>query len=175
MRASVSMPRSPTNTTRSRPKRRRRASICEGTVAGSAVEPSKTSTATGQPSRLHRRPNSIWSFAALAVAGVAVAGQRTAAAFHIDRGQIVEHQRAVFQMPLRQPPLNGVLALKQPVHGGVEIVFADLAESEFPGQRGRGRCRRPAPGRWPASSPGRGCGRRSGRGPVGARARGPRR
>ncbi len=50
-------------------------------------------------------------------------------------------------MPLRQPPLNGVLALKQPVHGGVEIVFADVAESEFPGQRVAGGVGGPDPGR----------------------------
>src|SRR5215831_11414798 len=47
MRASVSNPRSPTRTTRDKPKRCRSLSICGAKVMGSAVLPSHTSTATG--------------------------------------------------------------------------------------------------------------------------------
>ena len=59
MRAAVSMPRSPTNITRSSPKRSRSLATCGATVLGSAVEPSKTSTATGQPADVHSRPKTI--------------------------------------------------------------------------------------------------------------------
>src|SRR5215472_16192123 len=50
------MPRSPINTTRDRPKRPLSLSICPANVIGSAVLPSKTSTATGQPLATHNRP-----------------------------------------------------------------------------------------------------------------------
>ena len=50
------MPRSPTSTTRLMPKRSLSFSTCELSVAGSAVLPSNTSTATGSPSRVHSSP-----------------------------------------------------------------------------------------------------------------------
>src|SRR5215467_12351145 len=56
MRALVIMPRSPTSTTRDRLKRPLSLSICPANVIGSAVLPSKTSTATGQPLAAHNRP-----------------------------------------------------------------------------------------------------------------------
>jgi hypothetical protein len=56
MRASVIMPRSPTSTTRSRPKRCFSFSICGASVVGSPVLPSNTSIATGQPSGAQSRP-----------------------------------------------------------------------------------------------------------------------
>ena len=59
MRAAVSMPRSPTSTTRCKPKRVRIFSTWQATVLGSDVEPSKTSTASGQPSAVHNRPKTI--------------------------------------------------------------------------------------------------------------------
>ena len=59
MRAAVSMPRSPTRTTRWRPKRERILSTWLATVRGSLVEPSKTSTATGQPVAVHNKPKTI--------------------------------------------------------------------------------------------------------------------
>ncbi len=59
MRAPVSMPRSPTSTTRLSPKRLRILSTCAATVSGSPVEPSNTSTATGHPAAVHSNPNTI--------------------------------------------------------------------------------------------------------------------
>ena len=35
--------------------------ICGASVMGSPVLPSKISTATGQPARLHKSPNTIWN------------------------------------------------------------------------------------------------------------------
>jgi hypothetical protein len=56
MRALVIMPRSPTSTTRDRPKRCLSLSIWVASVIGSAVLPSNTSTATGPPSAAHNKP-----------------------------------------------------------------------------------------------------------------------
>ena len=61
MRAAVHIPRSPTSTTRWRPKRVRILSTCAATVWGSLVEPSKTSTATGHPVAVQSRPKTICS------------------------------------------------------------------------------------------------------------------
>jgi hypothetical protein len=59
IRAAVIMPRSPTSTTRLSWKRWRSFSIWAASVVGSAVLPSNTSTATGQPSAAHSRPKTI--------------------------------------------------------------------------------------------------------------------
>ena len=61
MRAAVSMPRSPTRISRSRPKRCRTFVRAAVTVFGSPVLPSNTSTATGQPSPFVSTPNTICS------------------------------------------------------------------------------------------------------------------
>ena len=57
--ALVIMPRSPTSTTRFSSKRPFSLSICAASVFGSAVSPSNTSTATGQPSAAHSTPKTI--------------------------------------------------------------------------------------------------------------------
>src|SRR5512134_2467418 len=57
--APVIMPRSPTNTTRFRPKRFLSLSICVASVFGSPVSPAKTSTAPGQPSAAPSSPKTI--------------------------------------------------------------------------------------------------------------------
>ena len=48
--------------------------------------------------------------------------------------QVVEHQRAVAQVASGQTLLDGALALEQPVHGGVELVFVDALDAEHLGQ-----------------------------------------
>ena len=78
--------------------------------------------------------------AALAVARVATPPQRAVASFQIHRGEVVEHQGAALEMPPGQAPLDGVLTLEQPVHGGVEIVLAAVFQLQRFGERvGRGR------------------------------------
>lgn len=62
IRALVIIPRSPTRTTRVRPNRGRILATSGATVVGSPVLPSKTFTAIGQPSLLHSRPITIYSF-----------------------------------------------------------------------------------------------------------------
>ena len=74
-----------------------------------------------------------------AVTAVAALGERAAAAFHVARRHVVEHQRAVVEMALGQRRLDGGLALQQPVERGVELVLIDLAETEPVRQAGGGR------------------------------------
>ena len=73
--------------------------------------------------------------AALAVAGVAALGQRTLRALEVDRGDVAEHQGALFEVPGRQVALDAGLALEQPVHGAVELVLAGVLDAEFLAQR----------------------------------------
>ncbi len=61
MRASVIMPRSPTNVIRFSPKRFCTRSSADPTVWGSDVLPANTSTATGTPCGVASRPSSSWS------------------------------------------------------------------------------------------------------------------
>jgi hypothetical protein len=56
IRSEVIMPRSPTSTTRLMLKRSLSFWTCEVSVAGSAVLPSNTSTATDSASRVHSSP-----------------------------------------------------------------------------------------------------------------------
>ena len=77
----------------------------------------------------------------VSVASVAALGQRAAAPFHVARRHVVEHERAVGEMALRQSGLDGGLALQQPVQGGVELVLIDLAEIKPRAKAGGGGCR----------------------------------
>jgi hypothetical protein len=65
IRALVIIPRSPTRTTRWRPKRRLSLATWAASVLGSPVSPSNTSTAIGQPSAAHNSPKTICSLPAL--------------------------------------------------------------------------------------------------------------
>ena len=69
-----------------------------------------------------------------AVARVATLGQWTASPFKVSGSQVVEHQRAVAQVASGQTLLDGALALEQPVHGGVELVFVDALDAEHLGE-----------------------------------------
>ena len=76
-----------------------------GRIRGVAVEHldrHRTARAVAQQAELDLQ------LAALAVAGIAALGQRATAPFQIDRGQVVEHQRAVGEMALGQAPPDGV-------------------------------------------------------------------
>ena len=108
-----------------------------GRVRGVAVEHlHRHRTALG----VAQQPELDLQLAALAVARVAAPPQRTAAPFQPHRRQVVKHQGAVLQMPLGQAPLDGVLTLEQPVHGGVKIVLVAVFQPQRLGQRvARGR------------------------------------
>src|ERR1700738_2635072 len=68
--------------------------------------------------------------ALLAVAVVAEPRQLAAAALHIARGHVVEHQRAVVQMLARERLLDRLLALAKPVERDIELVLVDRPEAE---------------------------------------------
>ena len=60
--------------------------------------------------------------------GPAAFGQRAALPVHIAGGQVREHQIAFGQVLAGQAVLDPLLALAQPVHGGVYVVH--MTESE---------------------------------------------
>ena len=150
MRAWVIMPRSPTRTTWSRPKRSLSLStwlvrvVGIGGVAGEHLDRHRTAVGGAQQA-IDDLP-----LAALAVPAVAELGERTAAPFQIAGRDVVEHQRAAAEMALGQRRLDRWLAHRQPVERAVELVLVDHAQAELLAQaRGRGvaataRGRRPA-------------------------------
>ena len=81
-------------------------------------------------------------FAALAVTVVAILGERTAAAFHVARRDVVEHQGAAGEVVFGERRLDRRLADGEPVEGGVELVLIDRTEAELLAEAGAGRVRR---------------------------------
>ena len=129
MRAEVIIPRSPTITTSSSPKRSRTASASEMNAVGPPVLPAKTSTATGRPSGQQVRPYSIWALSAFPVAGVAPLGERAVAPLHPGATEVVEHPAPAAQVAPGQGSFDVALAGEEPVHGGVDLVGRDLQEA----------------------------------------------
>jgi hypothetical protein len=79
-------------------------------------------------------------FVGFAVAVVAKARQRAAAAFQIGRGDVVQDQGAVAEMPAGQLGLNLGLLPQQPVEGVVEFVDRHCPQAQYRAQRvARGR------------------------------------
>ena len=74
--------------------------------------------------------------ARLAVAAVAEAHQRAGPALVIAGGDVVEHRRRLPQVAPGQLLLDPLLALEQPVHGGIEIVLVGVLDPELLGQGG---------------------------------------
>jgi hypothetical protein len=66
---------------------------------------------------------------------LAVAGQVAAASLQIGRGEIVEQQGAVLQVPPRQRGLDEALLLAQPIERGVNLPGGDAAETQRLTQR----------------------------------------
>ena len=135
MRASVSIPRSPTSTTRSRPKRR--AQLVELRPHGAGVGGVAFEDLDGDGASLAvaQQPEHDLQLPSLAIARIAALGQRAAPPFEVGGGQVVEHQGAVAQVAFGQTLLDDALALEQPVHRGVELVFVDVLDAELLGQR----------------------------------------
>ncbi len=77
-------------------------------------------------------------FALLAVAVVAELGQGAAAALHVARSDVIEHQRAAGEMAAGQRRLNGGLAHRQPVEGAIEFLLVDRPQAEFGAETGGG-------------------------------------
>jgi hypothetical protein len=85
--------------------------------------------------------------AAHPVAGVADLARRAGAALERGGRDIVEHQRALAQVPGGQRVLDARLAGQQPVHRGVQVVLVAGFQAEQRAQRaGRGLGAQPAGG-----------------------------
>ena len=97
-----------------------------GGVAGIGAHRDRASVAVRQQAVDHGRT------AALAVATVAEAHQRAGAAFVVAAGDIVEHLGIVAEVAFGQAALNGGLAFMEPVHSGMEVVFARPARAGVP-------------------------------------------
>ena len=87
------------------------------------------------PLAVAQQPEHDLQLPSLAITRVAALGQRTAPSLEVRGAQVVEHQGAVAQVALGQTLLDGALALEQPVHRGVELVFVDAVDAEHLGQR----------------------------------------
>src|SRR5205807_7979622 len=74
-----------------------------------------------------------------AIAAVAVASQRTAAAFEISRGQVVEDQRPFGEMLAGKLALDPFLLSTEPIERFVDLIGGDAAEAEGRAQPSAGR------------------------------------
>ena len=90
--------------------------------------------------------------ALLAVAAVAALGQRAAAAFHVARGDVVEHQRPAFRWRLASAASIAGWRSQQPVEGRVKLVLVDLAKTQCVAEAGGGGVGGRALWRWRVSS-----------------------
>jgi len=82
------------------------------------------------------------------VAAIAELRQLAAPSLEIARGDVVEHEHAVFEVALSEDLLDARLAAAQKVEGGVEFVLVDLAQAEHRAERvGGGRLAELARGR----------------------------
>ena len=110
-----------------------------GRVAGRAFE-----DLDGHGAAVGRAEQAIddLQLALLAVAVVAELGERAAAAFHVARCHIVEHERAAAEMAPGQRRLDRRLADRQPVESAVELLLVDGTEAELGPEAGAGGLRR---------------------------------
>jgi hypothetical protein len=69
---------------------------------------------------------------------VARARRRAAAPLHVAGGDVVEHHRAILQVPFGERRLDGGLTFAKPVERGVEVVLVNLAQTEDRAQAGGG-------------------------------------
>jgi hypothetical protein len=65
------------------------------------------------------------------VARVAELGQRAAAPLEIARRDVVEHKLTVLEVAAREPLLDPLLALCQPIERGVEVVLVGAGDTEL--------------------------------------------
>ena len=86
------------------------------------------------PFAVAQQPEDDLQFAAFAVARVTALGQRAAPPFEVRGTQVVEHQGTVAQVAFGQALLDDALALEQPVHGAIELVFVDALDAERLGE-----------------------------------------
>lgn len=73
------------------------------------------------------------------IAAVPELRQRAGAALEVGRGDVVEQERTLAQVPLGQPGFDLLLPLEQPVHGGVELIGRRAFDREHLSKRAGGR------------------------------------
>ena len=167
MRALVSMPRSPTRHTRVSPNRCLELADLGGQglgVGGVAVE---HLDGHRHPGGRAQQPVDDLQPAFDPVAGVPDRPQRAGAALERRRGHVIEHQRAVGQMPCGQGVFDGVFAGQHPVHRRIQVVLITAGHPEHLPQRAGGglgaqparggqlgaRARSPGPSAWRSPDP----------------------
>src|SRR5580658_3358059 len=138
IRALVIMPRSPTMTIWASPNLSRTTVTISVNAPGSPVLPGNTRTATGRPSGSVSSPYSICSFPFLPSREY----QRAVPSLQPRAGQVEQRRlRRVDrrgQVPGREPGLDGVLPVHEPVHGGVDVIGGGVRDAEVGAQRGIG-------------------------------------
>jgi hypothetical protein len=77
-----------------------------------------------------QQANDDLQFVPLAVAGVAVLGQRAAVTFEVRRGDVVQDQASVGQMAFGQGILDGRLPIEQPIHCRIALVLVGIFDPE---------------------------------------------
>ena len=73
--------------------------------------------------------------AILAVAIFAKRRQWVGLALEVTRAQVVEYQPAGFEMTVREFALDRALALEQPIHRRIEVIFIGRGDAEIVGER----------------------------------------
>ena len=63
------------------------------------------------------------------IAGMAVMRQWAMTTFEVRRGQVIKHQRALFEVTRSQLPFDLVLTLDQPIQSRVQLIFTDRAQA----------------------------------------------
>jgi hypothetical protein len=121
------IPRSPTNVTRSAPKRAAALLSCEENVLTSEVSPANSSIDSGRPSASQQADHDL-TLARLAIPVVAEGGEGVPLALQIRAGHVVEEH--VRRRRREQPALDIGLMLRQPIQIGVEIIFVEADHAE---------------------------------------------
>ena len=67
---------------------------------------------------------------------MAEAGQRAGRALEVGGSQIEQHEAAVGEVAASELALDAVLALEQPVHGGIEVFGGGVAQVAVVGEGG---------------------------------------
>ena len=98
-----------------------------GRVAGIGLHGQRAALAVGQQAVDHDRA------AAFAVAAVAEAHQRAGVAFVVAARDVVQDLGILAEVAAGEASLDAVLALQQPVHGGVESLFVGIFQGQFGG------------------------------------------
>ena len=80
-------------------------------------------------------------FALFAIAIVPELSEHTGATLVVSGGEVIEHGRTGLQVLTSEVGFDLGLALQKPAHGGIEIVFVNMAQRKFLAERAGGSVR----------------------------------